>query len=308
MVSDCISASGAFGARYLYLILSDTCDSFNFSSPLSPCSGKRLHRYPSSKLASFLGDPNFPKVAIESSHGGKIRLYQDLYMQYSRLKFTREIDRPVAITGLEKRLIQSFDVHGGFGIFDDNGLGMLRRGLLWYRGAGVKSLHKIDFGDLGKVPQPPTWSWMAHSGGIEYMDLPFGEIEWETKEIQSPWSSQAVGVWNSSDDVRVVELSAVARDFDRKATDGRNDARVIYDATAAIDWDGEGVKCIVLGKLKSKGSAGRQLGNRRHYIMVVLIKVSRLSPGSQMRMRVGAGYIPEKLIDLGQSGIPVKIW
>ena len=32
--------------------------------------------------------------------------------------------------------------------------------------------------------------------------------KWETKEIQSPWSSQAVGVWNSSDDLGAVELSA----------------------------------------------------------------------------------------------------
>jgi hypothetical protein len=30
----------------------------------------------------------------------------------------------------------------------------------------------------------------------------------------------------------------------------------------------------VLGKLKSKGSADRQLGNRRHYIMVVLTRAS----------------------------------
>jgi hypothetical protein len=54
----------------------------------------------------------------------------------------------------------------------------------------------------------------------------------------------------------------------------------------------------VLGKLKSKGSADRQLGNRRHYIMVVLTRASGVSPGSQMYMSLGAGYIPGKLIGL----------
>jgi hypothetical protein len=32
----------------------------------------------------------------------------------------------------------------------------------------------------------------------------------------------------------------VARDFERKAIDGRNVARIIYDAPAAIDWDRRG--------------------------------------------------------------------
>ncbi|KAE8454271.1 hypothetical protein EG329_005196 [Mollisiaceae sp. DMI_Dod_QoI] len=259
------------------------------------------------KLASFLGDSNFPKVAIESSHGGKIRLYQDLYMQYSRLAFTRQSDRPVAIAGLEKRLIQSFGVHGGFGVFDDDGLGMLRRSLLWHRGAGEKSLQKIEFAPAGKVPPLPSWSWMAHSGGIDYLDLPFGKIEWEAKDIRSPWLPEASGVWYSSDEVGVVELSAVARDFDKKAVEGINDAKVIYDVPVAADWDWKRVKCVVLGRLESTGTVDRKLENRRHWIMVVMVTDSRVASGNQICKRVGVGFVPGKLIDLDQRGTPVKI-
>jgi hypothetical protein len=228
-------------------------------------------------------------------------------MQYSRLAFTRQSDRPIAIAGLEKRLIQSFGVHGGFGILDNDSLGMLRRSLLWHRGAGEKSLQKIDFGVLGKVPPPPTWSWMAHRGGIDYLDPPFGKIEWEAKEIRSPWSPEAVGVWYSSDEAGTVELSAVARDFDRNSVEDRNDAKIIYDVPPPTDWEGEEVKCVVLGKLESTGSADRQLENRKHWIMVVLVMPSRVAPRKQICKRVGVGYVPGKLIDLDQQGLPVKI-
>lgn len=229
-------------------------------------------------------------------------------MQYSRLAFTREYDRPIAIAGLEKRLIQSFGVHGGFGIFDDEGLGMLRRSLLWHRGAGEPSLRMIDFGDSGNAP-PPSWSWMAHSGGIEYLDLPFAEIDWERKEILSPWSPQAVGVWYSSDYVGVVELNAIARDFNCSAMDEGEDSKIIYDVddTEVVDDSGEKLKCVVMGTLKSKGTADRQIGNRRHYIMLVRITESRESSGSMPCKRIGAGYVPGRMIDLAQNGTQVKV-
>ena len=272
-----------------------------------------LTEYSSSTLASFLGDSNFPKVAIESSHGGKIRLYQDLYMQYSRLAFTRQSDRPVAIAGLEKRLIQSFGVHGGLGVLVQSGtsndrLGMLRRSLLWHRSIDEKSLEPIDFGDFGITAPLPTWSWMAYSGGIGYLDVPFGEIDWEAKELRSPWAAEEDGGWYSSDGVGVVEISAIARDFDRKAIEGRNDARVMYDIpSTTTDWAAEEVKCVVLGKQKSAATSDRLLENQRCWIMVVLVSTAQTHAGKSLCRRVGVGCVPRKLINLDQRGVPVKI-
>ncbi|KAI3392588.1 hypothetical protein diail_5462, partial [Diaporthe ilicicola] len=47
----------------------------------------------------------------------KIRVYEDLYRQYTRLEFTRNTDRPIAIAGLEKRLIRDLKAQGGLGVF-----------------------------------------------------------------------------------------------------------------------------------------------------------------------------------------------
>jgi hypothetical protein len=50
-------------------------------------------------------------------------------MQYSRLLFSRIEDRPIAIAGLEKRLIGAFGTQGGFGVFAAPD-GLLQRSLL----------------------------------------------------------------------------------------------------------------------------------------------------------------------------------
>ncbi|KKY39056.1 putative tol-like protein [Diaporthe ampelina] len=73
------------------------------------------------KLASFLGDPNFPsKLSNDATtRGEKIRVYENIYRQYTRLQFTHISDRPIAIAGLEKRLIRDLRAEGGYGVFDD---------------------------------------------------------------------------------------------------------------------------------------------------------------------------------------------
>ena len=128
-----------------------------------------------SDLASLVGDPNFPEVAIKSSRDEKIRFYQDLYIHFSRLKFTPYSDRSIAIAGLEKRLIRAFDTSGEFGVFDD-GRSLLHRSLLWSRGWDEATLDKIAFPADSQIIVP-TWSWMAVKGGIDYLDLPFDGVD-----------------------------------------------------------------------------------------------------------------------------------
>lgn len=253
-------------------------------------------------------------MAIESSRGGKILLYQDLYQQYSRLAFTHQQDRPIAIAGLEKRLIQSLGVRGGFGVLDElSGLGLLRRSLLWRRGTDEANLERIVFRGGGgtrldeltgrTMPAPPSWSWMAYRGAIEYLDLPFDGVEWEGNEIRSPWTPGDAEVWHSADEVGVVELSAVVRDFDQKAAVGPS-ATLIHDDPLRTDGLGLPLKCVVFGKLKSPG---QDVHNMRHYVMVVSHDASQVARGEQVYMRVGVGCVPGKVIDLGQLGVTAKI-
>jgi hypothetical protein len=254
-----------------------------------------------STLASFIGDPNFPEVAIKSSRGGKIRLYQDLYIQYSRLKFTRISDRPIAIAGLEKRLIHDFNTYGGFGVFDD-GRGLLRRSLLWHRGSDESTLERIVF-PADRQMIIPTWSWMAYKGGIDYLELPFDGVDWEEEEIRSPWTPGSRGVWHTGDQAGIVELSAVAREFDFTGTTGP-ESKIIYDNPARSSGPNQPVKCVVVGRLKGAGQNER---NKMHYVLLVTTNPSQVTRGGQVCERVGVGHVLGRWIKLDQPGTLVKI-
>ena len=146
-------------------------------------------------MADLLGDSNFPEKAMRTqSRGLKIRYFQSLYKQYSQLELTHIQDRPLAIAGLESRLRKAYRLRedywakGGYGIFYDGpGHGLFHRSLLWQRGEDEPLLEPIDF---SKRPQDsmPSWSWMAFTGGIDYLDPPFNKVDWEEKEVESPWS------------------------------------------------------------------------------------------------------------------------
>lgn len=255
-----------------------------------------------SKLASFIGDPNFPEVAIQSSRGGKIRLYQDLYMQYSRLQFTRNWDRPIAIAGLEKRLIHNFDVLGGFGVFDD-GRGLLCRSLLWHRGFTVDRLKKIVF-PTGRQLKVPTWSWMAYEGGIGYMDLPFNGVDWEEQEIRSPWTPGSGGVWHTGDQAEIPGMSAVAHDFEESDRKGGM-VKLIFDNPAESSTSNRPVKCVTVGRLKSNGSDERE---RLHYVILVTPGEYQIAAGArQIYERVGVGTLLGQYIKLSSLGTLVRI-
>lgn len=264
-----------------------------------------------STLASFLGDPAFPKLAIEFPRGGKIRLYQDLYMRYSRLALSHEQDRPVAIAGLEKRLIHSFGVHGGFGVLDDDTPGLLRRSLLWCRASDVGSLERINFQDNGRqkvhhgVPSPPTWSWMAYHGGIEYLDLPFDEVEWENDDILSPWTSSQPGTWYSSDPGRhTTGLSVIVREFDLEAT-AKPDSRLVYDIPTTASGLRMEAKCVILGKMKGADQSEK---NRLHYVMLVSPTFPQVSRAGLAYKRVGVGCMPGHLIHVDEAGELARVF
>jgi hypothetical protein len=208
----------------------------------------------------------------------------------------------MAIAGLEKRLIHAFKSYGGFGIFDD-GRGLLRRTLLWQRGTDENTLDRIVF-PADRQMTVPTWSWMAYKGGIDYLDLPFDGVDWEEQEVRSPWTPGSSGDWHTGDEAGVVELSAVARDFDLGGSAGQN-SKVIYDIPARTDSGlGQPLKCVVVGRLKSPGQPAL---NRMHYVLLISPKAAQVARGGYVCERVGAGFIPGRCIKLDQAGTSVKI-
>lgn len=241
------------------------------------------------------------------TRGGKIRLCQNLYSTYSGLELSRSEDRPVAIAGIEERLISSFGVRGGFGVLDDGNCGLLWRSLLWQRSLDVPRLHKIKFDTVKGLAEviipPPSWSWMAYQGPIDYLDPPFDQMEWEQKDIRSKWSRSAGNSWSYSRDYITcpLELTVTARAFDLESV-RRSDhevARIILDEPKRADE--LGFKCVVLGRLKHQ--LQNSMEARTHYVLLVTSPTSggRGRGASSISNRVGVGYMPGALIDFGEA-------
>ncbi|KAK4172119.1 heterokaryon incompatibility protein-domain-containing protein [Triangularia setosa] len=255
--------------------------------------------------SSFLGDPNFPQVALASSKGGKIRLYESLYKTYSRLQFTRACDRPIAIAGLEQRLVAAFYTRGGYGIFDR--VPFFGRSLLWTceEPGGMKRIEFPKEG-LGRYRVPPSWSWMAHTGAISFMDLPFEGVHWLEDEVRSPWGA---AVWEMNLDTTESRSSTASSMWHTGRTDqennltGRGRRLVVKLKTAEekIKWDagkrpasvvdGKHLRVVAVGRRKSKGNKPA-MALEHHVLVVVGIGGMTGSGGRRTYERVGAGSLP----------------
>lgn len=260
---------------------------------------------------SFLGDPAFPKVAMQASRGGKIVMYQDLYSRYSRLQFSHIYDRPIAIAGLEHRLIRDLKIRGGFGVLDEERHGLLRRSLLWRRADIQLSLEKIDFsranGSFSTLSRPPTWSWMAYEGAIDYIHPEFDQVDWETQEIVSPWSSSPLETWSYSGDSSQAPLGlrVVTRKFD--ATDistMSENGMVVLDRPQVSKPE---LECVILGRFKNSGKREDREA-RVHLVMFVRFQEKIYVPGEvRVYHRAGVGSVPGSLICWEVEGVRGEI-
>ncbi|KAF4950003.1 hypothetical protein FSARC_13322 [Fusarium sarcochroum] len=255
--------------------------------------------------AAFLGDANFPKLAMRSARGAKIRFYQSLYEQYSNLQFTRIYDRPIAIAGLEQRLVSAFKTDGGYGVFKGSFFG---RSLLWKRDTTRSSaLTMIAFPKNQKF-RVPTWSWMAYEGPIAYLEIPFGCVEWdyETAEgrIQSPWVTRDAQTtsasWHTGDSNGKIDLTAEARDlFDLSLAETRG--KIVYDDGTSLDTD-QSVRCVVVGSEKMTTETC-DVGDLEHYVL--LVKPVQ-GPGDNCYRRIGIGTLLGRWIEWDRPGLRIK--
>ncbi|KAK7993702.1 37S ribosomal protein S12 [Apiospora arundinis] len=264
-------------------------------------------------LAAFLGDPRFPQKAMNGRRGMKIAYFQDLYKQYSRLQFTRMEDRAVAILGLENRLRKAYHTDGGFGIFDDgpNG-GLFHRSLLWRRGVEQEkpAMRAIAF-PVERRMAVPGWSWMAYAGPIDYvLEPPFSEeMEWETRDIQPPWSRHrhqqhqvdgdsiptpkrsATMSHDAGGPMAVPTLAVVARDFNVAGSKSW-EAQILYDADRSASDGASKAQCVVVARTKN----GASRAAKKHYVLIVAADLKSSMGADRKYHRVGVGYMLGKFI------------
>jgi hypothetical protein len=71
------------------------------------------------------------------------------------------------MSGLQTRLAQAMDCESRYGIFQE----CLHWNLLWY--AFDAKLKKIEYESY-----VPSWSWMAYSGGVRFLDITLSSAQW----------------------------------------------------------------------------------------------------------------------------------
>ncbi|KAK4104408.1 hypothetical protein N658DRAFT_419247 [Parathielavia hyrcaniae] len=221
-------------------------------------------------------------ILMDARQGEKILRCQDLFKRYSRLALTNTYDRPLAIDGLQSRILSALSSSGGFGVLDegDRKRGLLRRSLLWYRDPGTPRLQRIVFPAHRAISAVPSWSWMAYTGGIDYITPDFNHVEWA--DVQSPWSGGSDPAGNNA-------LVAEANEYDASRAK-LGEAMLIFDIPEQASPTGT---CVVLGK--HKGSL------LRSYVLLVREKGHRDQDGRKIFERVGAGYLPPSRCVGGQT-------
>ncbi|KAH8896503.1 HET-domain-containing protein, partial [Thozetella sp. PMI_491] len=130
---------------------------------------------------TILGSSHFPKSESPEALQDKWAVFKDVFTRYSTLCLTQKTDRPVAMGGLEFRLATYFKTQSAFGIVKD----FLGASLLWQRSGNEWMEPIFGFGPTdkptsGKMVKPPSWSWMAYTGGIRYGTLGDEYLSWAT--------------------------------------------------------------------------------------------------------------------------------
>lgn len=233
-------------------------------------------------------------MILSASKGEHIVRYQNLYAQYSRLGLSRPSDRPYAIDGLQTRLLRAFrTTEGGFGLFDEGPMlrGHLRRSLLWRRREDVARLESIEF--LGTSAPPPSWSWMAYTGGIDYFEPGFNKTFW--KPLASPWTRPG---WAGIPTQPLREgggltLEGMAEKLDQTRVRRPDEALLVFDRPE--EADNPLLHCVVLG-------VGGGDADGRSYVLVV--KPTNKNEGKFATWtRVGAGYLTARCLEGKQTRI-----
>jgi hypothetical protein len=217
----------------------------------------------------------------------KIEFFQDLYERFSRLALSYASDRPVAIKGVERRLLSTFRTTGGYGVFDI----YLHRSLLWQR--GCESLSRIANTRGSPVP---SWSWMAYDGGIRYLPVPFGKASW--RDDIKAFFSETLGESRRDGCRQAPELEAPVWDVvDEPSTES-----LIFDERLRTTT--QPLACVVVGKNQTKPSNEVQT----HWVILVhcISKTSGTS-GRHVYERLGVGVLERRHIDFRGTGKKGKI-
>jgi hypothetical protein len=228
---------------------------------------------------AFLGDAHFPSKTIEpeSTRGEQIHLWTALFKQYTRLGFSRKEDRSVGIQGLVDRLTSTFKTRSHAGLFES----FWGRYLLWQRAQDGPPLTWIPPGK-GTKKLPPSWSWMAVDGPIDFMKSEGGQVNWNT-DVLLPFPKQVYGsslqpnsqpspIANGNGTGNIFRATAFRFQLGIGVTDERT---LLYDDDR--EHDDRAVRCVIIATTMNKAN---------HYLLLIS---SAVHATDAIHERIGVG-------------------
>jgi hypothetical protein len=115
----------------------------------------------------FVSDPHFPDRLLQRGSLNAWEFIRDLLEDYTKRDLTEKRDRRFAISGLEERIASVLGCDSKYGIFQQ----YIHRNLLWQSFDNKLERIAYDY-------HVPSWSWMAYSGGIRFMEILWNEVDW----------------------------------------------------------------------------------------------------------------------------------
>ncbi|KAK4158789.1 heterokaryon incompatibility protein-domain-containing protein [Cladorrhinum sp. PSN259] len=224
----------------------------------------------------FILDPQFPDRLCLSGYLRTVQFVQFLFQKYSASGITKETDRAVAIDSLITRINEVLRTNSHYGIFSLF-LGPL---LLWKRTQenGPRIQYSTDL-------VVPSWSWMAYSGGIDFILEP-------TVRFLVPRRNDL----DFADDGRA--LNVKVRNFGASCrAEKKEEKYVILNGTEEVGslWfdmadqvQFKDCNCVVIGTLRD----GKEDARKDYYVIVIW----KISGRHRRYKRVGVGMLEAQYI------------
>jgi hypothetical protein len=211
-----------------------------------------------------------------------VKFIHFLFEDYSNRDLTEPRDRLVAASGLEARIAGALNCRSKYGIFETH----LHRNLLWQ--ASDKKMARIAY---EKNQGVPSWSWMAFSGGIRFMEIEMGSVSWvRVLAFDDERDSAALIA-----DVGKFQNCTSKPDGDRYTISnfsGKKKGWIQYDVESGKKGHKE--HCVVVGRAEESAST---------YHYYILIVVPTREDGEYTR--IGVGMVRSSYVKRLRAGVRI---
>ncbi|CAG8979562.1 hypothetical protein HYALB_00011916 [Hymenoscyphus albidus] len=234
----------------------------------------------------FKLDPQFPKLLFNSGYSATLAFLSSFLEDYSNRHLTKPTDRVRALSGLTARIEQALSCEENFSIFEL----YLHRNLLWER---TGPMERINY-ESQKVP---SWSWMAYTGGIKFIDDLYGNLEIfiPLEFFEEDKKMLQTDVWRFEENCHLGEESEGEFKTRRQILNslGQKVGWLSFDVEDRKEFRGEQV--VVVGKKRQVDGSENQMF---HVLLV------RQSDGAENEFeRVGMGMVQQGYLSRQQRNV-----